>query len=226
MTPTPSSKNILFQKNFFFKIIIGLFISTSTLFSCSESNHQLPILGPREVVNGDTVYHQIPNFSFVNQDSVPITQDFFKDKIYVADFFFTSCPTICPVMKTQMLRVYEKYKNNPKVGILSHTIDPRHDSVSVLKEYRSRLGVTGDTWQFVTGEQAKIYEIGEKSYMVTAQEDPAAIAEGGFIHSGAFLLIDSKRHIRGMYDGTKEDEVNKLMRDMDLLLKEETATKK
>lgn len=207
-------------------LVAALFFSSLALFSCSESGHKLPILGPREVVNGDTVYHQIPDFAFVNQDSAVITQEFMKDKIYVADFFFTSCPTICPVMKTQMLRVYEKYKDNPRVRILSHTIDPRHDSVSVLKEYRNRLKVKGDTWQFVTGEQDKIYEIGEKSYMVTAQEDSTAVAEGGFIHSGAFLLVDSKRHIRGIFDGTKEEEVNKLLKAMDLLLKEEVKKEK
>lgn len=206
------------------KFVLFFFL-TAIVAACNFEGKKLPILGPREVINGDSVYHQIPEFAFVNQDSVVVSSKDFDDKIYVADFFFTSCPTICPTMKTQLLRVYEKYKDNPKVGILSHTIDPRHDTVAVLKSYRDRLGVKGETWQFVTGKQADIYEIGEKSYMVTAQEDAAAVDEGGFIHSGAFLLVDSKRHIRGMYDGTKEKEVSKLLRDMDLLLKEMEATK-
>lgn len=206
------------------KFVLFFFL-TAIVAACNFEGKKLPILGPREVINGDSVYHQIPEFAFVNQDSVVVSSKDFDDKIYVADFFFTSCPTICPTMKTQLLRVYEKYKDNPKVGILSHTIDPRHDTVAVLKSYRDRLGVKGETWQFVTGKQADIYEIGEKSYMVTAQEDAAAVDEGGFIHSGAFLLVDSKRHIRGMYDGTKEKEVSKLLRDMDLLLKEMEAKK-
>lgn len=197
-------------------LLVSIFIQ-----SCIDTNRELPYLGQHDEIAGETVYHQIPEFTFTNQDSVSITQEDFANKIYVADFFFTSCPTICPVMKTQMLRVYEEFKNNPEVGILSHTIDPRHDSVSVLKVYREQLGVTGDTWQFVTGDQDKIYEIGEKQYMVTAQEDSTAVAEGGFIHSGAFILVDKNRHIRGMYDGTVEAEVTQLIKDMKLLLSKE-----
>lgn len=191
-------------------------------FSCSDSQRKLPYLGNKQVTgNGDTVFHTIRDFKFVNQDSDTITNEAFRDKIYISDFFFTSCPTICPVMKTQMLRVYEKFKDNPQVGILSHTIDPRHDSVQVLKAYRDRLGIKGDMWQFVTGEQDDIYEIAQKFYMVSAMKDSAAKEEGGFVHSGAFILTDRKRHVRGMYDGTKEEEVSKLIKDIQLLLREQ-----
>lgn len=190
------------------------------LFSCGDSNRSLPYLGQHDInKNGDSVYHQIPDFAFVNQDGDTLTQDFFKGKIYVSDFFFTSCPTICPVMKTQMLRIHEKFKDQSGLAILSHTIDPRHDSVAVLKEYKEKLGVKSDQWQFVTGEQQKIYEIAQKSYMVSALEDTTAVEEGGFIHSGAFVLVDQNRYIRGVYDGTKEKEVNKLIKDIGLLLK-------
>lgn len=190
------------------------------LWSCGESNRTLPYLGQHTVdAKGDTVYHQIPDFAFVNQNGDTLTQDFFKDKIYIADFFFTTCPTICPVMKTQMLRIHEKFENEPRLGILSHTIDPRHDSVAVLKKYRDKLGIEGDQWQFVTGEQQKIYDIAQNSYMVSALEDSTAVEEGGFVHSGAFVLVDQKRRIRGVYDGTKEIEVNKLIKDIELLLK-------
>jgi protein SCO1 len=136
----------------------------------------------------------------------------------VADFFFTTCPTICPIMKTQMLRVYEKYADNPDVLILSHSIDPEHDTVAVLHEFADRLGVSADTWHFVTGDKDEIYDIGQNSYMVTAREDPNE--PGGIIHSGAFLLIDKDRRVRGIYDGTKEDKVSLLMEDMDKLLRE------
>jgi protein SCO1/2 len=202
------------------KIIISAFIiiAATSLFSCENSSRKLPILGERDFVNGDSVYHTIPDFSFVNQDSCIITNKTFGGKIYIADFFFTTCPTICPVMKKQLLRVYEKYKENPKVGILSHTIDPRHDSVQVLKEYATRLGIVGKMWNFVTGEKSKIYEIGEKSYYVTAGED--STAAGGIIHSGAFILVDTKRRVRGVYDGTKETDVTKLIKDMEVLLNE------
>lgn len=195
-----------------------IFIAATSIFSCETSSRKLPILGEREFINGDSVYHTIPDFSFINQENQTITNKEYEGKIYVADFFFTTCPTICPIMKKQMLRVYEKYKENPKVGILSHSIDPRHDSVQVLKEYAARLGVNSKMWNFVTGEKAKIYEIGEKSYYVTAGED--STAAGGIIHSGAFILIDTKRRVRGVYDGTKETDVTKLLKDIDVLLNE------
>ena len=194
--------------------------------SCSNSQEKLPILGNREAivktVNGkqitDTLYHQIPDFEFINQDSVKITQKDFAGKIYVADFFFTTCPTICPKMKTQMLRIFKKFKDNPRVAILSHTIDPRHDTPAVLKEFSKNLGIQNSMWQMVMGDKAKIYEIGQKSYMVSATDDPTQ--PGGIVHSGAFILVDKNRHIRGIYDGTEPERVDKLMEDMDLLLSE------
>lgn len=198
----------------FFCLILGVL----ALFSCENTSRKLPILGEREFVNGDSVYHTIPDFKFINQDGLEVSNKTFEGKIYVSDFFFTTCPTICPVMKKQMLRVYEKFKENPQVGILSHTIDPRHDSVQVLREYATRLGIKNPMWQFVTGEKDKIYEIGEKSYYVTAGQD--SLAAGGYIHSGAFILVDKKRRVRGLYDGTKEEDVTKLMKDMEVLLNE------
>ena len=194
--------------------------------SCSDSKEKLPILGNREAIvktiNGkqitDTLYHQIPDFEFINQDSVKITQKDFAGKIYVADFFFTTCPTICPKMKTQMLRIFKKFKDNPKVAILSHTIDPRHDTPVVLKEFSKNLGIQNSMWTMVTGDKAKIYEIGQKSYMVSATDDPSQ--PGGIVHSGAFILVDKNRHIRGVYDGTEPEKVDKLMADMEVLLSE------
>ena len=194
--------------------------------SCDNSKEKLPILGNREAivktVNGkqitDTLYHQIPDFEFINQDSVKITQKDFTGKIYVSDFFFTTCPTICPKMKTQMLRIFKKFKDNPKVAILSHSIDPRHDTPSVLKEFSTNLGIQNSMWQMVTGDKTKIYEIGQKSYMVSATDDPTQ--PGGIVHSGAFILVDKNRHIRGIYDGTEPEKVDKLMADMEILLNE------
>ncbi|WP_026135734.1 SCO family protein [Nafulsella turpanensis] len=202
-------------------IVIFMLIAFS---SCQENERRLPIEGPREVLasvsgGADTLYHTIPDFAFVNQDSSIVTQDTFSGGIYVSDFFFTTCPSICPIMKTQMLRVYEKYKGNDQVKILSHSIDPVHDTVAVLKKYANRLGVSSEQWHFVTGDKEKIFELAQKSYMVSVLED--AESPGGVAHSGAFLLIDSKGRIRGHYDGTKAEEVDRLMLDMDVLLKEE-----
>jgi protein SCO1 len=207
------------------KILKYLYLSVF-LSSCSTKPEKLPILGNREAitktVNGkqitDTLYHQIPDFEFINQDSVEITQKNFAGKIYVADFFFTTCPTICPKMKTQMLRIFKKFKDNPNVAILSHSIDPRHDTPAVLKEFSKNLGIQNSMWTMVTGDKAKIYEIGQKSYMVSATDDPTQ--PGGIVHSGAFILVDKNRHIRGIYDGTEPERVDKLMEDMEVLLKE------
>ena len=208
---------------YFFNLILPSMI---VVVSCNHKTEKLPILGEREIVNvnydggikADTIYHSIRDFSFTNQDGETITQDTFKDKIYIADFFFTTCPTICPIMKTQMLRVYEKYKDNPEVLILSHSIDPKHDSVAVLHTFAERLGVSSKSWHFVTGDQEEIFDIGQNSYMVTARNDPDE--PGGILHSGAFLLIDKQRRVRGIYDGTKKEKVDLLMEDIEKLLRE------
>lgn len=182
------------------------------LASCSRKESALPILGVREWNGTDTTYHTIAPFAFVDQDSTVITNQTFKDKIYVADFFFTSCRTICPVMKTQMLRVYEATQDQPDVLILSHTIDPEYDTVALLHDFAERLGVESKRWHFVTGAKDSIYKIAQTSYFATAMEDKTE--PDGFIHSGAFLLIDKKGRIRGKYDGTKEEEVNRLILDV------------
>ncbi|MCJ8167121.1 SCO family protein [Pontibacter sp. E15-1] len=202
---------------------LSLFFVLVTLFSCQENKEEksLPILGNKEVQAGDTLYHTIPDFAFVDQDSSLVTPQTFEGGIYVADFFFTTCPTICPKMKSQMLRVYDKYEGNPHVKFLSHSIDPAHDTVAVLREYANRLGVDADRWHFITGDRDAIFDIAQNSYMVSAMEDEAA--PGGAVHSGAFLLVDSLRRVRGHYDGTKAEEVDQLMHDMDVLLKGENS---
>nr|WP_229254381.1 SCO family protein [Dyadobacter sp. NIV53] len=187
---------------------------------------KLPFIGEsdivKKVVDGkeieETIYPSIPAFSFQNQNGETVTEKTFEDKIYVADFFFTTCPTICPVMKKNMLKVYQAYRENPDVRILSHSIDPGHDTVAVLNKYANDLGVTGNMWQFVTGDREKIYEIGEKHYLVSARKDPNE--PGGYIHSGHFVLIDKDKHIRGMYDGTTEEGTKQLIEDINVLLEE------
>jgi protein SCO1/2 len=201
------------MRYFEYPMIVGLF-----LFSCVTREEKLPIFGEREVVGIDTVYHTIAPFSFVDQDSSIITNDTFSDKIYVADFFFTTCRTICPIMKTQMLRVYEATSEMPDVLILSHTIDPEYDTVALLHDFANRLGVESKRWHFVTGVKDTIYKIAQTSYFATAMDDKTE--PDGFIHSGAFLLIDKKQRIRGKYDGTKEEDVNRLIVDIKRLRRE------
>jgi protein SCO1 len=192
-----------------------LLLFSSLLYNCSKMEKRLPIFGERNVVGQDTVYHTIAHFEFVDQDSMIVTNTTFADKIYVTDFFFTSCRTICPIMKTQLMRVYDTIQNKPDVLILSHTIDPEYDTVALLHDYAARLGVDSKKWHFVTGIKDSIYKIAQTSYFSTAMEDKTE--PDGFIHSGAFLLIDKSGRIRGKYDGTKEDEVNRLIGDLERL---------
>lgn len=202
-----------------------LALASTAFYGCDSGSKSttLPIYGEREpverVVNGetvvDTIYHQIPDFAFVDQDSQLVTQETVAGKVYVSDFFFTSCPTICPKMKSQMLRVYEAYKDNPNVVLLSHSIDPDHDTVAVLKDYADRLGIETAKWHMLTGDMDSIYDIA-KQYLAAVEED--ANAEGGFSHSGDFYLIDQQRRIRGHYNGTLEEDVDRLIKDIPLLL--------
>lgn len=201
------------------QLLLTNLICLAVLFSCSSGDQRLPVLGTREFNGTDTVYHTIAPFQFVDQDSSVITNADFAGKIYVADFFFTTCRTICPIMKTQMLRVYDATADMPEVLLLSHTIDPEWDTVALLHDFANRLGVDSKRWHFVTGVKDSIYKIAQTSYYATAMEDRTE--PDGFIHSGAFLLIDKRGRIRGKYDGTKENDVNRLIGDIKKLRREE-----
>lgn len=188
-----------------------------TLAACQPGSKTLPIIGEREVVNGDTIYPKIPSFQFLNQDSVMLSDKFFANKIYVANFFFTHCPSICPTMQRNLLKAYQKYKKDDRIAFLSHSIDFKYDQPHVLKSYATKLGVDDQQWQFVMGSKADIYGISEK-YLVYTKED--ASVPGGYDHSGYLVLIDHDKRIRGAYDGTNTDEVEKLLTDIDILLQE------
>jgi len=196
----------------------------------SGSKKTLPIFGQRDAVtktvNGqtitDTVYHTIPAFKFINQYGDSITNNSLMNDIYVADFFFTSCPSICPVMHRNMLNVYNEFKDAGDVKIISYSIDPKHDSVNVLKDYATKLGITGKTWFFLQGKKEDTYKLSE-SYLVTKpQED----AKEMFIHDGYFILVDKQQRIRGTYDGTKPKEVENLIADIKTLRAEPNQTTK
>jgi len=193
------------------------------LGSCkfNDDVKRLPIAGNRDlstkVVNGqtvtDTVYHTIPNFKTVNQYGDSIKAINLDDNIYVADFFFTTCPSICPVMHRNMLKVYEAFKDMPDLKIISYSIDPKHDSVAVLKKYADKLGLEGNRWWLLQGKKEEIYKLSE-SYLVTF---PVEDAKEKFIHDGYFILIDKQKRIRGQYDGTQPDSVQKLIDDIKTL---------
>lgn len=163
-------------------------------------------------------YNTIPPFRFVDQDSLLVTEQDAKGKIVVADFFFSSCPTICPVMKSQMQRVYRKFHNHPDILLLSHTIDPQTDSVKVLKKLATKLGVNDRKWLFLTGSKHSLHRIAKESYYLSAMDDKEA--PGGKLHSGKFVLLDENQQIRGYYDGTDAEEVDLLVADIKILLQE------
>ncbi len=202
------------MKNFFLILVAALFFQACDLGMGTSS---LPRLGKHKVdkETGDTTYHTIPDFQFVNQDSMVVTNETFEGKVYIADFFFTSCPTICPKTAQQMLRLYERYEDDDRVALLAHSIDTKRDTVERLKEYANSLEVSAPKWHFVTGNKAEIYEIAD-DYMSIAIEDPDA--PGGFDHSGWFILVDKDRYIRSFCNGTDPESVDKFMKDIDWLL--------
>ncbi|MEM7510805.1 MAG: SCO family protein [Bacteroidota bacterium] len=196
---------------------LGLLILAIGIGACNESPQQeeLPIMGQPSIVDGDTIPFALPAFSLMNQDSTVINNESLKGKVFVSDFFFTSCPTICPRMKAQMLRIQKEFMEDDRVVLVSHTIDPRFDQVPVLSVYADRLGIDSEKWHLLTGDKDEIYDLA-RSYMITALED--STAPGGYAHSGAFILVDQEQHIRGFYDGTIPDDVDNLMGDILTLL--------
>jgi protein SCO1/2 len=199
------------------------------LIYLSKADHNfsiLPYYGEREVVylpdgTTDTLYHRVPEFTLLDHDSLERTWDDFAGKIIVADFFFTTCPTICPIMTKQMVRLQwlledPAYKD---VHFLSHSVNPRHDTPHVLRKYGEAQGADFSRWTFLTGEQDAIFELGLEGYLLSTMEDDAA--PGGFLHSSMFVLVDKDRHIRGFFDGTSTTEVDDLVIDIKMLLKQE-----
>jgi protein SCO1/2 len=208
------------------KKLIGLALIALMFTACKFNNAdklQLPIMGNREAVtktvNGkevvDTVYQTIPDFKFVNQYGDTITQKSLKGDIYVADFFFTTCPSICPIMHRNMLNVYNEFKNVPDFKIISHTIDPKHDSVAVMKKYANKLGISGNSWWLLQGNKEQTYDLGQKNYLVAVKQDDGT--PGGYVHQGWFVLVDKQKRIRGYYDGTDEKQVTKMIEDIKIL---------
>lgn len=194
-----------------------VFISILLLSACQESPKTLPILGNKEEVEGKIVYHEIPNFSFVNQDSIEVTHQTFAGKAYISDHFFISCPTICPKLSKSMLRIHDEFKQNDNLLLLSHSIDTKYDTIPRLKKYATSLGVTSDKWHFVTGEKDAILNIAEDYFNIALEDSDAP---GGYNHSGRLILVDKNRRIRAFCDGTDPASVDKFMVDIQHLLVE------
>lgn len=196
------------------------------VFSCTEQSVKtnkllLPIIGEKKLagVEGtDTIYHAIQPFSFINQFHDTVTEKVIENKIYVADFFFATCQSICPKMSSQLVHVQSAFKNDKDVLILSHTVNPLHDTVEVLNGYAQSYGAIKNKWHFLTGNKKEIYDLARYSYLVNALEEDGS-AEG-FLHSELFILVDAQKRIRGFYDGTDSVAVVKLISDITLLKQE------
>ena len=203
-------------------VAAGVFVYAFFVYDNHKPLRYLPIFGEKEyeAKNGktDTTFHTIQNFSFINQDGKTVTEKDFEGSVYVTDFFFTTCHTICPIMSTQMERVASNFKGNPEVKFLSHTVDPEIDTVEQLKAYAIKHNADSKQWMFVTGEKKDLYEIARTGYLLDASQ-----GNGGpddFIHTQNFALIDKDKRIRGYYDGTDSTQMNQLIKDIDLLLAE------
>lgn len=204
------------------KLILKIFLvySIAFYFGCSQkkSSVLLPIYGEKKISVGDTIYHQIASFNLTNQIGQVVNQNTTKNKIYIANFFFASCQSICPMMSNHLQEVQKAFLADDSVLILSHSVNPLHDTVAVLKNYADTYGAKTNKWHLLTGNKKQIYDLAKTSYLVNAFEDDGS--PEGFLHSELFLLIDKKSRIRGMYDGTNTSEVKKLIEDVKLLKQE------
>jgi len=192
-------------------------------YQALQPKKMLPIYQP-SMVNPELVdstiqyvkkYHTIGDFALINQNGKTITQEDYEGKIYVADFFFTTCPTICPLMTKNMAEIQDHIIEDDEVLLLSHSVTPEIDSVAQLKKYAEEKGVDDTKWNLVTGDKKQIYELARKSYLAVQTD-----GNGGpfdMIHTENFILVDKEKRIRGFYDGTKEEEMNKLLEDLAIL---------
>ena len=197
-------------------------IIISIIYSVLKPVEILPVYQPSAVsaalvsqeIRHQKKYHTISNFSLTNQNGQIVTQDTYKDKIYVADFFFTTCQTICPIMTSNMVELQDKLANNSDVLLLSHTVMPEIDTVAQLKKYAGQKKVNAAQWNLVTGSKQEIYNLARKQYLVAKEnpDDPL-----GLVHTENFVLIDTQKRIRGFYDGTQTQEMDRILHDIEVL---------
>ncbi|REE83405.1 protein SCO1/2 [Lutibacter oceani] len=214
-----------FKKSIPTLIVMAIFsfIMIYAIYSLLTPEKKLPVYNPSDVnpklVDESVVHirrnHKVADFKLINQNGETITQEDYKDKIYVADFFFTRCMTICPVMTNNIGKLQEVFKNDDAIMFLSHSVTPVIDSVSVLKEYAIKKGVIDGKWNITTGSKKHIYELARKSYFAVLDEGDGGLQD--FIHTENFILVDKKRQIRGFYDGTDSEDIQRLITDIKIL---------
>ncbi|MFT4643282.1 MAG: protein SCO1/2 [Candidatus Azotimanducaceae bacterium] len=217
-----------FKKSLPLTIIMLVFsvFMISAIYSILKPEKRLPVFNPVDVnprlVDQSLLHinsnHKIGDFSLINQNGKVITQEDYKDKIYVSDFFFTTCQTICPIMTHNMAKIQKEFSEDDSVMLLSHSVTPEIDSVAVLRDYADRKGVVDVKWNVTTGDKKHIYELARKSYFAVVDEGDGGVQD--FIHTENFILVDKKRQIRGYYDGTQDEEMDRLITDIKTLQKE------
>jgi protein SCO1/2 len=217
-------RSLLYKyQKFFLGLLVFSAITIFLFYRALKPAKSLPIFNPADV-NPELVdstmqykskYHMIADFSFTNQNGKIITQKDYEGKVYVADFFFTTCGSICPKMTTNLVDVQKAFLINPKVKILSFTVMPDVDSVSVLKEYAQINGVNDTKWNLVTGDKKAIYAMARKSFLAVKQGKPDELYD--MVHTENFVLVDTKKRVRGFYDGTKKEEITRLIEDIEWL---------
>ena len=200
------------NNNLFRSVIL---LAVIGLAACNSEPKELPFIGQTKIVDGKEVPHQIPDWSYINQDSNIVTNNDLGEYIYIADFFFTSCPSICPKVMKEMLRIQEAFKDEPMVKLVSFTMDPKRDTPKKLTKYAKAIGANTDKWWFLTGDKEATFDLANE-YFIVAYED--ADSPGGFDHSGKLILVDKNGHVRSFSEGTDPSETPKIIADTKKLI--------
>jgi|TARA_B110000091_G_scaffold41557_1_gene45005 protein SCO1/2 len=209
--------------------LLAILFCITALTSCSsKKNETLAFVGAQQIIGADTIFHTVPSFTLLNQNSDSISNSDLAGKVYVADFFFTTCPSICPIMTNSLVKVQRAFKGVENFALVSHTVNPDYDREDVLKEYAAKMHADTTNWHFLTGTKEAIYNTAFHGYFANAGEDE--LAPGGFLHSEYFILVDGlgrvrsgydkQGNVKGVYEGTNDQDVLQLINDIKKLLKE------
>jgi protein SCO1/2 len=209
--------------------LLAIIFCITALTSCSsKKNETLAFVGAQQIIGADTIFHTVPSFTLLNQNSDSISNSDLAGKVYVADFFFTTCPSICPIMTNNLVKVQRAFKGVENFALVSHTVNPGYDREDILKEYAAKMHADTTNWHFLTGTKEAIYNTAFHGYFANAGEDE--LAPGGFLHSEYFILVDGlgrvrsgydkQGNVKGVYEGTNDQDVLQLINDIKKLLKE------
>lgn len=207
-----------------YKIKLIYFLAVVFISCDLDSKKQLPIYNPMDFnsklvdksVRNINRNHTVSDFNLINQNGVSVTSKEYENKIYVVDFFFTTCQSICPIMTNNMLKIQSEFINNDDIMLLSISVTPEIDNIKVLKDYTIEKGINDSKWNITNGSKKHIYDLARKSYFAVVDQGDGSLQD--FIHTPNFILVDTKKQIRGIYDGTTESEISRLIKDINILV--------